>query len=488
MYESFFNLNDLPFRSTPDLEFFYSDASRGDIVDALVYSLKRGDGVIKVVGEVGSGKTTILRKLVQCLPLNFNVIYINSPNLLPSDILFFICHEFGLEVSTNDHRFAFINQLQHFFISEHGMGRHCLILVDEAQAMPIDTLEEMRLLSNLETDQHKLVQIVLFGQPELDLNLSKPEIRQFLSRVSQSIYLPALNPADVFSYLNFRMRKAGYSGNDVFSFPIAKLICKKSNGMIREIHSIADSALLAAYCDDSKKVMPHHLSPSQTKSFIRKHAAFLSLILVFPVLIIGLFAYYNTYFVGEGKSIPSVLKEFNHLEFQQDSFIENVSVSEDLLIADKDIVHDFNQLKNNNVVELAADNPSIDSFEQLFNSFMYNSDLDEYNRYMRDLFALLDGLNDHKYSIQIITGGVSDLNRVVSELESVLDSQYLYWSIDFPRYILFYGIYSDFSAAQADIDKLPSAYKIGSPIVVRASSVKNRLKNNLSSIGMTNAQ
>lgn len=285
MYRTHFGLKDLPFRSTPDLDYFYKDADREQIVNALFYALERGDGIVKVVGEVGSGKTTLLRVLSKQLPDNYSIVYINTPNLSAHDILFFICVEFGLDVERDEQKYFLTKKLQDFLLNEHAQNRKPLVLIDEAQAMPIETLEEIRLLTNLETEQDKLLQIVLFGQPELDANLNQPQIRQFLSRIAHSISLEPLSPEDVYSYLNFRMRKAGYQGRDVFDLSVSKLIHRLAHGLPRNIHVLADKALLTAYSDNQKLIKPYHVDEAQKRN--KKHIwlpVFASIILIFIVL------------------------------------------------------------------------------------------------------------------------------------------------------------------------------------------------------------
>ncbi|MGE4501869.1 MAG: ExeA family protein [Thiomicrospira sp.] len=295
MYRPFFQLSDLPFKSTPDLHFFYQDAEREDIVNALLYTLERGDGIIKVVGEVGSGKTTLLRRLSQRLPQHYVSVYINSPNLSSHDILFFICVEFGLQVEREEQKFFLTKKLNTFLLEQHASGKRPLLLIDEAQAMSIDTLEEIRLLTNLETEQDKLLQMVLFGQPELDTNLSQAQIRQFQTRITHAIYLQPFCVNDIQSYLNFRMRKAGYAGADLFTPKIAALIHQMSRGLLREVNTLADRALLAAYSESSRVLKPHHLDPSLKPRFGWLTGLLIGLLFVLMLSAVGFYLYKQGY-------------------------------------------------------------------------------------------------------------------------------------------------------------------------------------------------
>jgi len=260
MYRAFFGLNKLPFKSSPDMDVFYKNGSRQEILEALVYTVVRGDGITKVTGEVGSGKTMLLRLLADALPKNFTVLYINTPNLSPKDMLMHICTELGLKLENPVLKFSLLESISKALLRLYSEGQRVVMLIDEAQAMTFDTLEEIRLLSNLETSEGKLLQIVLFGQPELDVALSNDKIRQLKSRISYSIFIPPLSPEEVCSYLNYRMRRATYEGLDVFDIHVSKKIHRLSGGIPRAINTIADKLLMSAYSLDDGKVTKKHIS------------------------------------------------------------------------------------------------------------------------------------------------------------------------------------------------------------------------------------
>ena len=258
MYRKYFGLNNLPFKTTPDISVFYKHGSRQEILEALVYTVTRGDGIVKVTGEVGCGKTMLLRLLAHSLPTSFSIVYINSPNLSAKDMILYICSELEIDVDSSMLKFTLLTALKNELVRLHSLGKHVVMLIDEAQSMTIDVLEEIRLLSNLETDDDKLIQIVLFGQPELDVALQDENIRQLKSRISFSIYIPPLTPDEVKTYLNYRVRKCSYQGLDLFDNRVSKQVHKLSLGLPRTINIIADKLLMSAYgCGDSQVTQKH---------------------------------------------------------------------------------------------------------------------------------------------------------------------------------------------------------------------------------------
>ena len=215
MYEEYFGLKRPPFKITPDTSLFYDGGHRGDILGALVYAVQRGEGIVKVVGEVGSGKTMLCRMLQLKLPSSVEIIYIANPSVSAEDILFVIAHELNLSIEKSASKHEVMHLLQDYLLQRHMEAKQVVLFIEEAQCMPLDTLEEIRLLSNLETDQNKLLQIILFGQPELDDNLSRQSIRQLRERITHNFNLQPLSSAEIHNYLNFRMREVGYTGPEL---------------------------------------------------------------------------------------------------------------------------------------------------------------------------------------------------------------------------------------------------------------------------------
>ncbi len=250
MYYEFFGLDYPPYRITPDTQLFYSGGERGATLDALRFAICNGDAITKVVGEVGSGKTMLCRMLELELPERVEVVYLANPSLSPENILHAIAFEIGLPEGSEPDRLKVMKALQEYLLKRHAEGRQVVVFVEEAQGMPLETLEEIRLLSNLETRQHKLLQIVLFGQPELDERLSAPHVRQIKERITNSFHLKPLKVQDISDYLIFRLAQAGYRGPDIYSRGAIRQITRASKGLMRRINILADKALLAAYTDN----------------------------------------------------------------------------------------------------------------------------------------------------------------------------------------------------------------------------------------------
>jgi type II secretory pathway predicted ATPase ExeA len=259
MYYAHFGLTQPPFKITPNTEFFFPGGNRGAILDALLYAISHGEGIIKVSGEVGSGKTMLCRMLQTCLPQQIESVYLANPSVSPDEIVHAIAFELQLPIGGNIPRIKVMQELHNYLLERHVQKRQVVIFVEESQSMPLATLEEIRLLSNLETGSHKLLQIVLFGQPELDEILRQPQIRQLRERITYSFSLTPLNAQQIKEYLMFRMRAAGYRGPDLFSPGVVHMITKASEGLTRRVNLLADKALLAAFADNTHTIKPKHI-------------------------------------------------------------------------------------------------------------------------------------------------------------------------------------------------------------------------------------
>lgn len=253
LYLEHFGLSEAPFRITPHTDFFFDGADRGATLEALVYAVLHDEGIVKVSGEVGSGKTMLSRVLMERLPAHVETLYLATPSLGKDEILHAIGDELDLRIQDARPTVA-LRALQEHLIGLYAAGRRVVILVDEAHVMPDETLEQVRLLSNLESSRHKLLQIVLFGQPELDATLAKPSLRQLRDRITHSFRMRPLSQPEVARYLSFRMRAAGYRGPDVFSPRAIALLARASSGLTRRINILADKALLAAFTRNTHAV------------------------------------------------------------------------------------------------------------------------------------------------------------------------------------------------------------------------------------------
>lgn len=259
MYYEFFGLTHAPFKITPDTDVFFEGGNRGAILEALIYAITHGEGIIKVTGEVGSGKTMLCRVLQTRLPANVETVYLANPSVSPDEILHAIAFEIQLRVPKDASRLEVMHALNAYLVERHSQQRQVVVFVEESQGMPISTLEEIRLLSNLETQHHKLLQIVLFGQPELDANLRQPHIRQLRERITHSFNLGPLDEEDVEAYLNFRLRAAGYRGPDLFNRRVIAYITRACEGLTRRLNLVADKALLAAFSEGTHNVTLNHV-------------------------------------------------------------------------------------------------------------------------------------------------------------------------------------------------------------------------------------
>ena len=258
MYFDYFGLKEAPFRITPNTEYWYAGGQRGEMLAALLYAIDQGEGIIKVVGEVGSGKTMLCRKLAAHLPDTVDSVYLGNPTLAPDDMLAAILADLGVD-TPEDTRQARLAQLNSALMARHEDGRRVVVFVEEAQGIALDNLEFLRLLTNLETATDKLLQIVLFGQPELDMQLADSRIRQLKDRITLSLNLSPLTEAEVTDYLKSRLSVAGYRGPDLFSPPLIARITQISGGLSRRINVLADKTLLAAYAGQTHTLTEAHL-------------------------------------------------------------------------------------------------------------------------------------------------------------------------------------------------------------------------------------
>ncbi len=281
MYLDHFGLREAPFSITPHTEFFFTGANRGATLEALIYAITHDEGIVKVSGEVGSGKTMLCRMLLEKLPKHVETVYLAAPSLSREDILLAIADELQIEL-TDSRMHQMMRALQKRLLEIYAAGRQVVVMVDEAHAMPAETLEEIRLLSNLESNRHKLLHIVLFGQPELDERLGEKSMRQLKDRITHNFALEPLRRADIGHYLMFRLRAAGYHGPDLFTATAIQLINKASQGLTRRINILADKALLAAFAEgryqidrrqvkaaiDDARLSPERDGPSWDKRWV----------------------------------------------------------------------------------------------------------------------------------------------------------------------------------------------------------------------------
>jgi general secretion pathway protein A len=255
MYTSFFGLNEKPFAITPDPRYLFLSERHAEALAHLAYGISEAGGFIQLTGEVGTGKTTVLRSLLQQLPPHCDVALILNPRVTDAEFLLCICDELHVQVppeATGSVK-ALVDLLTHFLLDAHGRGRRIVLMVDEAQNLSPDVLEQVRLLTNLETATQKLLQIILIGQPELRAVLARAELRQLAQRVTGRYHLEALRRNETVSYMRHRLRVAGAT-RDLFSPGAIRELHRLSDGVPRIINVIADRALLGAYTREEHRI------------------------------------------------------------------------------------------------------------------------------------------------------------------------------------------------------------------------------------------
>jgi MSHA biogenesis protein MshM len=256
IYLEHFGLAETPFRITPQTAWFYAGAQRGALLDALLYAIAHDEGIIKISGEVGVGKTMLCRMLIERLPADAQIIYLSNPSLSPDALLQTIALELGVAEAQP---LTVLRQIEQALIERYQSGKRVVAIIDEAHAMPRESLEQIRLLSNLESADRKLLQLVLFGQTELDELLALREMRSLHDRITQHFSLGPLTEADVAAYLRHRLDAAGYRGPDLFNARVARLIAHASRGLTRRINILADKTLMAAFADKTRNVTHKHV-------------------------------------------------------------------------------------------------------------------------------------------------------------------------------------------------------------------------------------
>jgi len=263
-YQEFFNLTDSPFRQTPDLQYFFPSPGHKDALESLFYGIDAGEGFIQITGMPGTGKTLVLRTLLNRLGADISTALILHPRLSPEELLMAILAELELDADKlgKNSKEKNLRIFRDTLLDKAESGIKTVVIIDEAQDLPDETLEELRLLSNLETGKTKLLQIILVGQPELETKLKKPELKQLYERISIRFSLSPLSLRQMTAYINHRIGIAGGGGSVCFSQAALNRLFRHSRGIPRRINMICERALLSAFIDGLAKIGKEHIEKS----------------------------------------------------------------------------------------------------------------------------------------------------------------------------------------------------------------------------------
>ncbi|MBN2453091.1 MAG: AAA family ATPase [Candidatus Omnitrophica bacterium] len=253
MYREFFGLKEKPFSTTSDPNFLFLSRVHKDAFAHLLYGIRERKGFLEITGEIGAGKTTLCRALLSQLDVTTKSSFIFNANLPDVQLLRAIVEDFGIEVKGHN-KVSLLKQFNSFLIEELSHGNNVVLIIDEAQNLKLSTLEEIRLLSNLETDKDKLFQIILVGQPELKKKLASPSLKQLRQRISVRFHITPLEKEEVGAYIQHRLAVAGSTGQIIFEPEAVEKIYSYSGGVPRIINTICDKSMLIAYVAETRNI------------------------------------------------------------------------------------------------------------------------------------------------------------------------------------------------------------------------------------------
>ena len=258
-YVAHFGLREPPFGITPDTSFFFACRGIQEALNTLLVAVANGEGFIKITGEVGTGKTLLCRKFLASLDEGYVSAYLHNPNVEPRTLLIAICEELRIDIDPSCDQHHLLRGITLALLKFGASRKRVVLCMDETQAMPLATLETLRLLTNLETEKRKLLQVVLFGQPELDRKLAAESIRQLRQRIVFQYHLKALDAAEVAGYVAHRLTIAGYSGPPLFGRPAMSALHAASGGIPRLVNILAHKSLLLLYGEGGHAVEQRHV-------------------------------------------------------------------------------------------------------------------------------------------------------------------------------------------------------------------------------------
>lgn len=259
MYSNHFGLREAPFSITPDTSYFFTSPHSQEALNTLLVAAKSGEGFIKITGEVGTGKTLLCRKFIATIGPEFVTAYIPNPYLEPRTLMLALADELEVPLERDVDQHQLLKSITNRLMDLAREGKQALLLLDEAQAIPTESLEALRLLTNLETEKRKLLQIILFGQPELNQHLQANSIRQLAQRITFHYHLGPLSRDDIEYYVAHRLRVAGYAGGRLFSRGAIGGLYKSSGGIPRLVNILANKALMLCYGEGKQQVTHRHV-------------------------------------------------------------------------------------------------------------------------------------------------------------------------------------------------------------------------------------
>lgn len=260
MYKSHFGLRELPFGITPDTSFFFACSNYQEALNTLLIAVKNGEGFIKITGEVGIGKTLLCRKFMASLDKSFVTAYIPNPFLEPRSLMLALADELEIALDKDVDQHQLLKAINYRLLILARDGKRPVLCLDEAQAMPLESLEALRLLTNLETEKRKLLQIVMFGQPELDRKLQQDAIRQLNQRITFHYHLGPLSKDDMAFYLAHRLTVAGFVGSRLFSTGAIRALYAATGGTPRLVNILAHKALMLTFGEGKQEVLARHIA------------------------------------------------------------------------------------------------------------------------------------------------------------------------------------------------------------------------------------
>lgn len=472
MYYEHFGLKEPPFKITPNTEVFFTGGNRGAVLDAMTYAILNGEGIIKVVGEVGSGKTMLCRMLQTMLPEHVESIYLANPSVAPEDVLHAIAFELQLKLPKTADRLKVMQALQAHLLKRHAAGKQVVIFIEEAQGMPLATLEEIRLLSNLETNYDKLLQIVLFGQPELDENLNEVNIRQLRERITHSFHLTPLQSEEIGEYVLFRLRAAGYFGPHLFTPAAIKKLSNTAQGLVRRVNVLADKSLLAAFSENVHQVTPKHVQAAIADSEfgLKRSSEAVSnnkVVMAAAVLVLGLVL---------GYLASSWFQQYNGAAMTAASaaIAETPAVNSNLeMVDEKDIVEMTTEAADVPVVDIVSEFVETPSEESMQGDIL--------SRRLSTTEAWLTSEPSSTVSIQLMGG--SEGPQLRSDLEVLgqkvaIDDIYVYRTQvnGLPFLNVLYGSFVDRTEAMQALRKLPADVRKNKPQLRTVAGVLQETK------------